>query len=89
VHTDFFAVRAEKISSSAFQNWETEKNAEEQATKVFMKIIHDGKCPWIIPKNRDSDCQVRGSVLWHDNSPVVTGISSDHLSNSEEKSRMN
>jgi len=45
--------------------------AERQDTKAFMTIIQNKNCSWVVPKNRDAVCRVRGSGA-HDNNPAAS-----------------
>ena len=60
VHTDFFAMRPDRIPENSFADWETARHAETQATKEFTEIILQKKCAWLLPMNLDKACRVRG-----------------------------
>jgi len=64
VHTDFLAMRPERIPQNSFADWETAKHAETQATNVFAEIISEKKCAWLLPMNRDLRCRARGE--WYE-----------------------
>jgi len=65
VHTDFFAVRPQRLPRNAFSGWENEKSAEVHATNVFKPLfIDNNRCGWIISKGTRT-CRVNGNGLWH------------------------
>jgi hypothetical protein len=67
IHTDFFAVRPEKIPKKGFATWNDPVNAEIQATRAFSDIVKAGADRWLLDHNRDHACRVRGGGLWHQN----------------------
>jgi hypothetical protein len=67
LHTDFFAIRPNRVSRTAFTDWGSHSNAEGQATEEFRFMI-DGKHSFIlVRKAKDAVCRVRGAGLWHSN----------------------
>ena len=77
VHTDFFAVRPEKLPPDAFSDWQKQKNAERQASHIFANLVRNRRVAWILRKNRDYSCRVRGSGLCHENGNKCEFVSSD------------
>ena len=77
VHTDFFAVRPEKLPPDAFSDWQKQKNAERQASQIFANLVRNRRVAWILRKNKDYSCRVRGSGLCHENGNKCEFVSSD------------
>jgi len=64
-HTDFYAVRPGRIGKNAFANWASSDNAERQATSAFAQIFNAKADAYIVERNRDAYCRVRGGGVWH------------------------
>jgi len=64
LHTDFFAVRPERVPAEAFATWKTERNAEEQAVRAFAWILSYRADTYIYNNTRDV-CRVTGGGVYH------------------------
>lgn len=67
IHTDLFAVRPEKVNNKSFSNWNTAPNAEHHATGVFSNMIKNKEAAWLLDRNVDGNCRIRGAGFWHEN----------------------
>ena len=76
VHTDFFAVRPNKLSINAFSSWKpflrgesgTNYVAEVRATEeAFKDILANHEEAWVIPKKIGKLCRVEQAGMWHMN----------------------
>mmetsp|Transcript_90336 Transcript_90336/g.292385 ORF Transcript_90336/g.292385 Transcript_90336/m.292385 type:complete len:331 (-) Transcript_90336:198-1190(-) len=66
INTDFFAIRPERLSSTAFAGWSKAFNAEMYATGAgFGELIRTGQAMYVIQKQGDAHCRVRQNGLWH------------------------
>merc|ERR1712060_665269 len=59
VHTDFFAVRPERLPSDAFSSWKEQGNTETQATGAFSSLIKAGHAHWLAHWGTGS-CRAQG-----------------------------
>ena len=77
IHTDFFAVRPQCIPAGAFADWKSAPNAERQATRDFGKILRGKSFAWLLPRNFDGICRVRGNGLWHGHDACMSTLQNE------------
>ena len=69
VHTDFYAVRPEKLRRDAFKvpaEWKGGLNAETIASNYsFREMIHAGRARWLFTSNPIQECRLHGGGVWH------------------------
>merc|ERR1712183_1004990 len=73
IHTDFFAVRPEKVNAHAFEV--AFDHAERQATWAFRNIVSRGADAWLVPNGNGFRRIRRGGIL-HDHNTQRCGIPS-------------
>ncbi len=71
VHTDFFAIRPIHVPKTSFSDWQSNKNAESQASQVFFPLfISNNRAGFIVPNGNNKCRLVSTTGIWHDHENV-------------------